>query len=270
MSLSCNLRCTYCPRAYLSDSRGFIDSGIFRKIIDEASVYPDTIIVLHRRGESLLHPQFNELLRYIAGKFKEVQLATNATLLDESKFGPIVAAVTFLSFSIDIPFIFDKTRMPARYNEVEEKILRFLDFNKGRIKTQVSMVRTQDTQEEDVQAFKIRWRDKVNRMRIYEEHSIGGVFGAIRNPRRIRKPCAMPNYEILVYYNGKVGRCNHDWNGEPMGDLNDSNINDIWNSQRYQDLRRQHQALKINDEMCKHCDSWYPEIGVQGTGELEE
>lgn len=270
LSSSCNLLCSYCPREYLGRLSGFMDVQLFKRIIDEASPHPQTILVLHRRGESMLHPLFNEILGYVRGKFQKVQLATNATLLDKDKFESIVGTITFLSFSIDAPSLFDRTRIPARYKEVEEKILRFLDFNKRRVKTQVSMVRREDTHEEDIQTFKNIWRDKVDRIRIYEEHSIDGVFGALRNPRQERKPCVMPNYEVLVYYNGKVGRCNHDWNGQPMGDLNVSTINDIWNSRCYQELRKQHQTLEINDGVCKHCDSWYPEIGMQGTGDIEE
>jgi radical SAM protein with 4Fe4S-binding SPASM domain len=80
----------------------------------------------------------------------------------------------------------------------------------------------------------------------------------------------MPFYEILIYCDGKVGRCNHDWNGIPIGDVNNSTIKDIWNSSFYEDLRKQHQILDIKDEVCKNCDCWYPEIGKQGTGETME
>jgi radical SAM protein with 4Fe4S-binding SPASM domain len=267
---SCNLRCVYCPRRYLNNLNGFIGVQLFKRIIDEASVYPDTIIVLHRRGESLLHPKFNELLNYVTGKFKEVQMATNGTLLDEDKFASIVDALNFISFSLDAPNVYNKTRIPASYEIVKNKILKFLAFNKGKIKTQVSMVKTEKTLNEDVETFKRLWRDIVDRVRIYEEHSVDGAFGATRHPRSQRKPCVMPFYEFLVYDNGMVGRCNHDWNGEPMGDLNKNSIAQIWHSEKYEVLRNEHNCLKINDPVCKKCDSWYAEVGKQGTGDIIE
>ena len=78
----------------------------------------------------------------------------------------------------------------------------------------------------------------------------------------------MPFYEMLIYYDGKIGRCNHDWDGEPLGDLSQSSINEIWHSEIYDRLRRQHQTLNIQDSVCAKCDSWYPEEGIQGTGEV--
>lgn len=270
LASSCNLKCTYCPRHYLDNLSGYMDFGLFRKIIDEASAYPDTIIVLHRRGESLLHPMFNKMLDHIAGKFKQVQLATNATLLTEDKFESIVKGLTFISFSLDTPGNYDKTRVPARYEDVEMKVIKFLHFNKGRVATQASMVRTEKTKEEDAELFKNIWRERVDRVRIYEEHSAGGVFGAMRNPRAGRKTCVMPFYELLVYSDGKVGRCNHDWNGSPMGDLNIDTIGEIWRSPRYTALRGEHLSLKFNDEVCRDCDCWYAEAGEQGTGDVIE
>ena len=270
LASSCNLKCTYCPRRHLNNLGGYIDFCLFKKIIDEASAYPDTVIVLHRRGESLLHPKLNGMLDYIAGKFKEVQLATNATLLTEDKYGSLVKGLTFLSFSVDTPDNYDKTRVPARYTDVEEKICRFLRFNNGRIKTQASMVRTEKTEERQVKIFKEIWRERVNRVRIYEEHSIGGVFGSMRNPRRERKICVMPFYELLIYDDGRVGRCNHDWNGEPIGNINTGTIAELWHSQRYANLRSEHLNLKFSDEVCRNCDCWYEEIGKQGTGDVIE
>jgi len=270
LASSCNLKCSYCPRQYLGTLKGFIDFGLFKKIVDEASQYPGTVIVLHRRGESMLHPAFNDILDYVAGKFKEVQMATNATLLDDNKFEPIIKAVNFLSFSLDTPETYNRTRSPACYEVVEEKILKFLKFNKGRITTQASMVRIETTIDEEMELFKTIWKDRVDRVRIYEEHSVNGVFGAIRNPRKERKPCVMPFYELLIYDDGKVGRCNHDWNGDPMADANTSSIKKIWNNPKYQRLRNEHLNLQLTDPVCKGCDSWYPEIGVQGTGDVIE
>lgn len=266
LASACNLHCSYCPRNHLDHLKGFMEPQLFRRIIDEAAGHPDTILVLHRRGESLLHPDFAVMCAYVRGKFKDVQLATNATLLDEERSQAIIGAVTFVSFSIDVPETFNKTRSPARYEEVESKISRFLALNKGKVKTQVSMVRTEKTSQQDIELFKEIWKGRVDRIRIYEEHSSDGKFGSLRQKRGRRVPCVMPFYELLIYCDGKVGRCNHDWNGAALGDLRSSTIKEIWQSPAYASLRSQHKSLEIRDEVCKNCDSWYPEIGRQGTG----
>lgn len=267
LAASCNLRCSYCPRRYVDDLHGFMGFSFFKKLIDEVSAYPDTVLVLHRRGESLLHPDFIEICGYVKGKFKEVQMATNATLLDEPRSKAIIEAIDFISFSLDIPEVYNKTREPAKYDKVAAAILQFLKMNKGRVKTQVSMVKTLDTPPRNPEIFKNIWNGKVDRIRIYEEHSRNGKFGSLGAKRSGRVGCVMPFYEMLVFFDGKVGRCNHDWNSSPLGDANTSPIKEIWNCRSYKDLRRQHETMELIDEVCKGCDSWYPEIGNQGTGE---
>ena len=66
----CNLRCTYCPRHYVNDLTGYMDVTLFNRLIDEISQYQDRILVLHRRGESLMHPKFAEMVNYVGGKFQ--------------------------------------------------------------------------------------------------------------------------------------------------------------------------------------------------------
>lgn len=269
----CNLRCTYCPRHYVNELKGYIDFNLYKKIINEALNYPETVLVLHRRGESMLHPEFNKMLELVAGNFKEVQMATNATLLNQDKFEAIVNGLTFLSFSLDTPSNFDKTRIPAKYSKVESKILSFLEYNRGRVKTQASMVKTRKTTDNECSIFKEIWESRVDRVRIYDEHSSDGNFGSLKKPRPERQTCVMPFYEILLYDSGKVARCNHDWDSDnvsSMGDLTRQTINEIWNGETYTALRHQQIMLQFDDSVCSKCDCWYPEIGNQGTGETLE
>jgi radical SAM protein with 4Fe4S-binding SPASM domain len=270
LSSVCNLKCVYCPRRYLGKLNGFIELTLFKRLIDEIAFFPETILVLHRRGESLLHPDFIEICNYIKGKFKQVQLATNATLLDQDKSLAIIEAINFISFSIDIPEVFNKTRIPAQYDKVVKNIEDFLRLNRGRVKTQVSMVKTPATPDENSELFKKIWLGKIDRVRIYEEHSRDGRFGSLSVERGRRRTCMMPFYEILIYCSGKTGRCNHDWNGTPIGDVKLNTIKEIWNDELYHRLRRQQITLMIEDEVCRNCDSWYAEIGNQGTGEIVE
>ena len=262
----CNLKCTYCPRHYVNELIGYMNIDLFKKIIDEAEKHPDTILVLHRRGESMMHPNFNYMLNYVAGKFKEVQMATNCTFLNSNKFEAIVNGLSFISFSIDSPDNFNNTRVPAKYNSVEKKINLFLEYNNGRVKTQVSMVKTANTLESACDEFRSIWGGKVDIVRIYEEHSSDGDFGSLLNPREIRKPCVMPIYEMLIYDNGLVARCNHDWDSDGMGDVTKNSLSKIWMNSKYIDLREQHISQHLVDPVCSKCDSWYPEIGNQDTG----
>ncbi len=273
LASACNLSCVYCPRRFLEKLDGYMDFDLFKKLIDEAEPYPETILVLHRRGESLLHKEFIPMMEYIKGKFKTVQMATNATKLDKDKARAMVDSISFLSFSIDTPHNFEKIRVPARYEKVKSNILNFLDINQRAANpatTQVSMVAGDQTTNKDIEIFKSTWQGKVDRIRIYEEHSSDGAFGSLKTRRPDRKPCTMPFYELLIYCDGSVGRCNHDWDGPPLGRIGQAGIRDIWHSPVLNDLRRQHLNLDIKDPVCQPCDCWYPKEGLQDTGKVIE
>lgn len=269
LSCVCNLTCSYCPRRYVDDLSGFMDPVLFKQLIDEISNYKDRVIVLHRRGESLLHPDFEELLYYCKGKHKEVQIATNGTIMTDSKLEAMVATLSFVSFSIDLPERIKDTR-GVDYEIVAANIEKFLERNNGRVETQVSMVKDSDVTDAQINQFTNLWKGKVDRIRVYEEHSNDGDYGSLKRDRGERQPCIMPFYEMLVFCDGKVGRCNHDWDGEPIGDVNKDTLLNIWHSAGLQDLRRQHETLTITDETCKNCDSWYPAEKNQGTGIVAE
>ena len=58
----CNSYCTYCPRKYMRYEIGYMSLKLYRRLIDEISTFHNRTLVLFRRGESLLHPEFLKML----------------------------------------------------------------------------------------------------------------------------------------------------------------------------------------------------------------
>lgn len=98
----CNLRCTFCPRPYMEPARGDMDRALAGRIIDELAEHAPVQVAPFFRGETLLHPQWREIL----GDLKQraggpIQMTTNATRLDESATAAILdLEVDFISFSL--------------------------------------------------------------------------------------------------------------------------------------------------------------------------
>ena len=128
------------------------------------------------------------------------------------------------------------------------------------------MVKDASVSEKDIQRFKDLWIDKVDRIRIYEEHSVGGVYGATRTGREPRKSCFKPFTDIVIYWDGKVVRCNHDWSKNTLGDINNNTIRQIWNGPEFKRIRSEQLSLEFSEDVCRNCDSWYAKEGSQGTG----
>ncbi len=76
----CNLNCNFCSAN--TRKLAYISVDNFSKIINEVKNYTD-YIYLHVKGEPLLHPQLEELLKKAEENNLKVNITTNGTLLKE-------------------------------------------------------------------------------------------------------------------------------------------------------------------------------------------
>ena len=79
---SCNLKCSFCPEG--KRVKEFISVDKFENIINQIKSYTN-LIALHVKGEPLLHPKLEELLKICEDNNVLVNITTNATLLEKNK-----------------------------------------------------------------------------------------------------------------------------------------------------------------------------------------
>ena len=80
---------------------GTMQLKTFKKIIDEVEE-KFNLMTLASRGEPLVSKDINEMLKYTAGKFLNLKINTNASLLNEEKIHAILSSgVKTLVFSAD-------------------------------------------------------------------------------------------------------------------------------------------------------------------------
>jgi len=200
---------------------------------------PDnTTIVPFFRGESTLHPLFPEMMRLL-DRFEAVQLATNGDHLTPPVRGAILDYCTFLSISLH------EYKLP-----VDVKFQSLLYQFKG--VTQISILDSV-LPEEKRSEFYGSWNGHVDRIRVYETHSRDG-YGSM-NGHEAATQCRKPFEEMVVYWDGRVGLCNHDWdNLSPVGDLNKQSVIGAWSSPEYASLRAHHTLMRRDlVETCKAC-----------------
>lgn len=71
----------------------------------------------------------------------------------------------------------------------------------------------------------------------------------------LKKPCYIPAYTFFLDYQGDVLICPHDWGKKIiLGNLNTSNILDIWFSSKAMSIRRMLSNSNRNFEPCNLCD----------------
>ncbi|MBW1644858.1 MAG: radical SAM protein [Deltaproteobacteria bacterium] len=277
----CNLSCTFCPRKLMAKHQGYMDAKLAKCLIDEMTQYLPVTLVPFFRGESLLHPDWFEILQYAKSRgIGPLQLTSNGMRLDRQAAEKILdLELDFISFSVDTidPEIYHQTRRGSCYEKVVHNILQFLELKQQKgtnlPQVQVSSVAT-ELHRPGMEAFVAFWRPLVDRVRIYIEHSQDGYPGSIADPLPAfaqRRPCWKPFTDMIIYWDGQVALCNHDWTRaktQSLGDLNRQSIAEIWNSPAYENVRGTHLSGEVgNLPPCDHCDHWkmfYLEPGYLG------
>ena len=277
----CNLNCTFCPRKLMEKHQGYMDKKLAKRLIDEMAVHLPVSLVPFFRGESLLHPDWAEILEYAKSRgVGPIQLTSNGMQLDcEAARKILDLEIDFISFSVDTvdPKIYEQTRRRGQYEKVVRNILQFIELKRELGATlptiQVSSVAT-ELHQSGMEAFVDFWRPLVNRVRIYIEHSQDGHPGSIAEPlpsfpRRL--PCWKPYTDMIVCWDGQVALCNHDWTRDEkraLGNVSQQSIAEVWNSPAYVKVRQLHKSGEVFSlSPCDRCDHWkmfYLESGYLG------
>ncbi len=265
----CNYLCAMCPSRFQPQAvKGLMEPALFRRLVDEAAEHLPVALVPFFRGESLLHPQAVELIAYAKKRgLGPVQLASNGWLLDEATGkGLLDAGLDFISFSLDTvrPEEYRQIRKGGELARVMDNIQCFLELRQaGGYPTtvQVSATRT-GLNQASIEEFIDYWQGRVERVRIYYEHSADGHTGSLSCPEvprgMPRRACRKPFEDMVVYFDGGAAACNHDWFREPpLGRVDREGIQAVWQGPAYQGLRGQHQRPEgLEDASCRHCDHW--------------
>jgi radical SAM protein with 4Fe4S-binding SPASM domain len=262
----CNLRCIMCPHSKLRMKEGFMDWDLFLKIVDDVSSYnPNAFIQLFYVGESLLHPRILEMIRYLKQNNLRVHLATNATILDERMaYGLINARLDHITFSFDgtDKETYESIRINANYESVVENILRFLRIKceeKADIQAVIEIIETKATKNK-IPAFIKKFDGlPVKQIRIKPFLGWAGTIEyskmAIKTPSKPNYPCNRPWRMLAITWDGLFLACCVDAERKfVLGDAHSDSVEDIWNGEKIQYLRKKLKNSKYNEiELCKNC-----------------
>lgn len=268
----CNLGCTFCPRHLVDVNLGNMEWSLFKKIVDEAAENLPVTLVLFFRGESLIHPELIKMIQYAKlHGLGPIQLSSNGFLLTKELGKKLIeAGLDFISFSLDTidSEVYKRTRVHSELKIAMNNVMDFVDLcemkkSQGNQvpEIQVSSVDVEDYRQSQHEFIEF-WQQRVDRVRIYMEHSTDGNLGSIEKELPVdkdkRKPCRKVYNDIVIYWDGTVALCNHDWNNvSNIGNVKRQSIKEIWHSGGYQSVRVMHESGRFDEEIaCAHCDHW--------------
>jgi radical SAM protein with 4Fe4S-binding SPASM domain len=265
---NCNLDCIVCPRRELKKT-GFMNYNLFKKIIAENKDYLKTIL-FYFRGESLLHPQFIDMLQYIKeNSDTRLILSTNATILKDKITEKILQAqVDDIIFSIDgfSKRSYEKIRRGSNYSDVLTNVHNFIlqkNILNSRINIILKLIKT-DTNQHEIDDFIKYWRKyncdvEISNYNTWANQLPSSLYSGIQGKYRdFREPCADLWFKGVITFDGKVVLCCYDFKEKIiLGDLNHQSLFNIWNSERMKLLRDNHQKYLFNSlELCRDCSDW--------------
>ncbi len=270
----CNLACVMCPNKDLPrDKKGYMDLGLFRKIVDEAKGWAFDIHLMHR-GESLLHPDFFQMVDYAHRAGLVTRFHTNGTLLDEDKTRRLLASgLDQFAFSFDgfDKESYEKIRVKGSFDRTVANIVRFLEIKKelGAKKphTVLELIYFPDVFEkagkQGRREFLARFKGlPLDEVKVKKAHNWAGDSGRPAR-RRHYSPCTFLWHALVIFWDGSVLPCPQDFfGGLELGNVKDSSLAEIWNGERMTALR---QKILVRDfeglTTCAACDRpWRPQI----------
>ena len=260
----CNYRCTFCYQTdneFNKRSTGFMGHmklETFKLLVDQAEGNVE-FISLASRGEPLLCPEIKQMLAYTRGKFLNLKINTNASVLDEGMSHAILTSgVKTLVFSADAADekLYSKLRVNGKLDKILANIKRFQEikiknYPKSKIITRVSGVKVNSQQNlNDMEKF---WGSFVDQVAFVDYCPWENVYKSKLS--NVETPCSDLWRRMFVWWDGKVNPCDVDYKSElSSGDIKNYNISELWKSNNYINLRKKHiENLRNTVSPCNKC-----------------
>lgn len=292
----CNLACIHCPHKEFVKSKAFtganLDIDLHKKLINEVATDGLGICQYLRytaNGETLLHPQIEEMLEYACKNSKtKINVTTNGILLTELKAKKLLdIGVDIFDISIDAfnDETYSKIRINGNLNATRKNILGLINLIKKhnyKTKVVVSFIE-QPLNKNEALDFEKFWKTKgADYVVIRRLHSAGGAKKAIKSKMDkaykniVRKPCVYPWERLVLTAIGTIGFCPADWkHASQIADFKNHTIKEIWKGEYMQKLREAHLKNDFTGfDFCKQCPDWihtrWPDEGRAYRNMMEE
>lgn len=260
----CNFRCVFCYQtdmefsARRSGYMGNMKLDLFKTVIDQAEGNVE-FLSFASRGEPLVNKDFSKMLEYCVGKFLNLKVNTNASLLTEEKCHALLSGgattVVFSADAADDP-LYSQLRVNGNLDQVRQNIenfqrIRETQYSSVPMISRVSGVMVDESQ--DMASMKRAWGGMVDQISFVTYNPWENVYQAPRS--RVKSHCSDLWRRMFVWYDGVVNPCDTDYKSKlKVGNINDQSLSDIWRSGNYENLRSIHRNReRAQVSPCNRC-----------------
>lgn len=264
-------RCNHFCRMCIREARAFagpeMEVGLFHKIIDEGATY-FRYLSLDGPGETIMNPEALHLIGYARSRGIRMMFSTNGTVLDGRMTEAVLdSGLDQIIFSVNAasPEVYRAVHGVDSYEKALTNIHHFLRRKcerNSRTKVIIQMVCLPQTLPQ-VDDFYRQWRGTpgVNSVRVKKDVVCVEAADSEATPSRPRRrnPCPRLWYgPVYIETNGDVyATPGVLYKAEPVGNVRNNTLAEIWNNERMQAMRRAHAGG--NDSRFQECvDCGYP------------
>lgn len=273
---ACNFRCNYCAQSlgaeYLKDKYNFsyetMPLDMFEKAVDQLKGFLDKfkLVSFMGHGEPLLHKNLPEMIAMVnnAKIAKRTEIITNGSMLTHELSEKLVrAGISTIRISLQ-GINSDKYKKISNVDIDFEKFmyeLKYFSQIKGESKLFVKVVDT-SLDDGDEEKFYELFADVADRMYVekikpvyagveYEEDVQKVSVDRYGNEHTQRLVCPLTFYMLSLWPNGDVVPCDAIYKPIVLGNVNNDNVVDLWNS----DMLKKFQKMQLSKKrfLNSHC-----------------
>ena len=264
----CNLYCPMCPRETHKQPKEDMTDQIFERLVQGAGRTGEHMMLIGL-GEPFMDKKIFDRIEFCQRHGVATLLSTNGTFLDEAMATRLLdSSLEHITLSFDgaSKETFEHYRKGARFEKVRDNFVRFCRMKHARgakLQIVVQMVRMPGNAHE-ADEFKRFWSqiEGVDQVRIKEDET--NLVQPEKSPRATsltRRCHYLWRGAMYVKHDGRVFPCCQSYalDGEPVGDLREQPLEEIFNSDEMRRLRRAHaQGRAIEIDMCARCSTPLP------------
>jgi radical SAM protein with 4Fe4S-binding SPASM domain len=264
----CNLYCPMCPRETHKQPKADMTDDVFERLVREAGDTAEHMMLIGL-GEPFMDRQIFERIEFCHRHSISTLLSTNGTFLDEATAARVLDSpleqIT-LSFDGAKKETFEFYRKGAKFEKVRDNFVRFARMKRERrakLQIVVQMVKM-DRNADEVGDFIRFWSaiPGVDQLRIKADETNLMQPEAGHAAADWQHPCHyLWRGPMYVKQNGDVYPCCQSYmlDGAPLGNLGAEPLQQIWNSEAMQGMRRLHAAGRGGDvDVCSRCCTTIP------------
>lgn len=258
---NCNLNCSFCSKD--ERKRKFMSLEEFETILKKINQYTD-YIYLHVKGEPLLHPKIIDFIN-LAEKYNlKVNLTTNGTLFKNyaENLGKC-KNLNKINFSLHCENnintyyedIFDNIKFLSKNTTVIYRLWTLQNNELDEMSTEIvnKIIDYYNLSTEVVERLKNEKNIKISST-IYVDKDNEFTWPNLQNTKESNGYCYALKTHIAILVDGTVVPCCLDSNGIiNLGNIYVKTLDEIIESDRYQELKKSFQDKKPCEKLCLRC-----------------